>query len=59
MRKPAEASDLTHGLVMAFVCGVAGCAAAYQGGGNLLDGLLICSGVAVVGFILGYLRLYF
>lgn len=58
MRKPAEASDLTHGLVMAFVCCVGGCVAVYQGGGSLFDGLLVCSGMAVFGFIFGYLRFY-
>lgn len=59
MNKPAEASPLTHGLVMAFVGGVGGCVAAYQGGVTLFDGLLLCGVFAVFAFIIGYLRLYF
>lgn len=59
MSKPAEASALTHGLVMGFVGGVAGGAAAYQGSAGPLDALLLCGGFALFGFIIGYLRIYF
>lgn len=59
MSKPAEASALTYGLVMAFFGGVAGGSAAYQGSAGPLDALLLCAGFALFGFIVGYLRIYF